>query len=109
MPDRKPIVGGNWKMNTNLASAVALAGDVAAGCRPYLERCDVVVFPQSDYSLLNATLGYTRDSWTATLFVDNLTDELAEIFISNEDDIIKTTPNRPRTIGVRFSYRSDAL
>ena len=36
---------------------------------------------------------------------DFLTDELADLFISNEDDIIKTTPNRPRTIGLRLSYR----
>ena len=28
-----------------------------------------------------------------------------DVFISNEDDILKTTPNRPRTIGMRFSYK----
>ncbi len=32
MSKRTPIVGGNWKMNTTLASARALAADVAAGC-----------------------------------------------------------------------------
>jgi outer membrane receptor protein involved in Fe transport len=42
---------------------------------------------------------------TITVFGENLTDELADLFISNEDDIIKTTPNRPRTFGVRLSYR----
>ena len=30
MADRMPIVGGNWKMNTDLASAVELADDVVA-------------------------------------------------------------------------------
>lgn len=62
-------------------------------------------FPQDDYSIVDATIGYSRDDWTATLFVNNLTDELATLFISNEDDIVKTTPNRPRSVGVRFSYR----
>ncbi|MGI9288514.1 MAG: TonB-dependent receptor domain-containing protein, partial [Pseudomonadales bacterium] len=61
-------------------------------------------FEQDSYSIVDATLGYTRDDWTITLFGDNLTDELADIFISNEDDIIKNTPNRPRTFGLRFSY-----
>ncbi|MBT8078720.1 MAG: TonB-dependent receptor [Gammaproteobacteria bacterium] len=67
------------------------------------------LFMQDDYATFDVNLGYRRDNWSATLFVDNLTDELADLFISNEDDIIKTTPNRPRTIGVRFSYRTDAL
>ncbi len=63
------------------------------------------LFPQDSYNIVDLTMGYRRDSWTATLFVENLTDELATLFISNEDDIIKTTPNRPRTIGLRLSYR----
>ena len=65
------------------------------------------LFPQKDYTTVDATLGYRRDTWTATLFFENLTDELADIFITNEDDIVKTTPNRPRTVGLRFSYRFD--
>ena len=40
-----------------------------------------------------------------TLFGENLTNELADLFISNEDDIIKVTPNRPRTYGLRLSYK----
>ncbi len=61
-------------------------------------------FEQDSYGTFDATLGYTRDDWKVTLFGENLTDELADTFISNDDDIIKTTPNRPRTIGIRFSY-----
>lgn len=62
------------------------------------------LFEQPDYTTIDASVGYARDNWSATLFVENLTDELAVLFVSNEDDIIKTTPNRPRTIGVRFSF-----
>ena len=63
------------------------------------------LFEQDSYTTVDASIGYGRDNWTATLYAENLTDELADLFISNEDDIIKTTPNRPRTVGVRFSYR----
>ena len=57
------------------------------------------------YDTLDLAVGYRRDKWSATLFIENATDELAQVFISNEDDILKTTPNRPRTVGARFSYK----
>ncbi|MCP3904004.1 MAG: triose-phosphate isomerase [Planctomycetes bacterium] len=44
-----PIVGGNWKMNTDLASAVELAEDVVAGCGTMVESCDVAMFPPFPY------------------------------------------------------------
>ena len=62
-------------------------------------------FEMDSYRTWDASLAYVRENWTVTLFGENLTDELADLFISNEDDIIKTTPNRPRTIGLRLSYR----
>jgi triosephosphate isomerase len=48
-PHRKPFVGGNWKMNTDRASASALSREIArlgpdAGC-------DVAVFPPFPYLL----------------------------------------------------------
>src|SRR5262245_37911177 len=46
---RTPIVGGNWKMNTDLASAVELAEGVVAGCAQLVQRCDVVVYPPFPY------------------------------------------------------------
>ncbi len=62
-------------------------------------------FKMDSYGTWDATLGYSRDNWVVTLFGENLTNELADLFISNEDDIIKVTPNRPRTFGLRFSYK----
>ena len=62
-------------------------------------------FQMDSYSTWDASLGYAREDWTVTLFGENLSNELADLFISNEDDIVKTTPNRPRTVGVRLSYR----
>lgn len=49
MPARRPMVGGNWKMNTDLASAVELAEDVAVGCDGLIQDCDVAVFPPFPY------------------------------------------------------------
>ncbi len=47
--ERRSIVGGNWKMNTDLAAAVERADDVVAGCQALLSECDVAVFPPFPY------------------------------------------------------------
>ncbi|GAB5451774.1 MAG: TonB-dependent receptor [Halioglobus sp.] len=54
--------------------------------------------------LLGATAGISDNDWTAELYVENLTDERAEISgnaIFNEPRI---TVARPRTVGLRFTY-----
>lgn len=51
MSDRKPFVGGNWKMNTNQESASALARGVAAACEEVQARVDIAVFPPLPYLL----------------------------------------------------------
>lgn len=48
---RHPIVGGNWKMNTHLVSARALAAAVAKSCEPLATKAEVVVFPPYPYLL----------------------------------------------------------
>src|SRR5262245_55585283 len=59
MNRRTPIVGGNWKMNTDLASAVELADDVVAGCAPLVQNCDVAIFPPFPYlQAVGKTLGH---------------------------------------------------
>jgi triosephosphate isomerase len=42
--NRKPFVGGNWKMNTNRAAATALTREVTAGHADIDARVDVAVF-----------------------------------------------------------------
>ena len=64
-------------------------------------------FQQADYTTLDASFGVFKDNWSATLFVENLTDERAEVFIDNQDYVVRITTNRPRTIGLRFSYDYD--
>lgn len=50
MAERRPIVGGNWKMHTNRQTGRSLAGEVAQGLAG-LETVDVVVFPPFPYLL----------------------------------------------------------
>lgn len=50
MPDRKPFVGGNWKMNTNRSTGADLARGVVDGVLT-LDGVDVAVFPPFPYLL----------------------------------------------------------
>jgi triosephosphate isomerase len=51
MSDRKPFVGGNWKMNTNRTSASDLARGVCDALL-HVDGVDVAVFPPFPYLLL---------------------------------------------------------
>ncbi|MEJ0038089.1 MAG: TonB-dependent receptor [Gammaproteobacteria bacterium] len=63
-------------------------------------------FTPESYSLLNLRVGVRNDRWTAALYVDNATNERAEILIDNSSVAERITRNRPRTVGanVRFSF-----
>ena len=49
MSSRKPIVGGNWKMNLHRADAVALAKALVAGLQGVADKVETVVFPAFPY------------------------------------------------------------
>ena len=54
------------------------------------------------YSLVNVRVGAQRDQWRGELFVENLFDEVADLFCCRLVD--ETAINRPRTIGLRLRY-----
>ncbi|HTY49245.1 MAG TPA: TonB-dependent receptor [Steroidobacteraceae bacterium] len=67
--------------------------------------------PLPAYDLVNARLGLGTDKWTATLFVDNLTDKIAELatnntqFQFNVPQLVRVSTNQPRTFGAEINYR----
>ncbi|KAA1188405.1 TonB-dependent receptor [Pseudohalioglobus sediminis] len=60
-----------------------------------------------DYGLLSASLRVEGDGWHATLYGENLTDEVAELYINSVDIQRLVTVNKPRTFGVSFGMRFD--
>jgi outer membrane receptor protein involved in Fe transport len=64
---------------------------------------------QDAYTLVNLSAGIENDNWTLDLFVNNATDERAQISVyepsypSALDS--RTVTNRPRTIGIRFGQK----
>ena len=61
-------------------------------------------YVQDSYVLANLSFGVTNEEWKAELYIDNLTDESAVLYIDTQQFTPKVVTNRPRTIGFRFSY-----
>jgi iron complex outermembrane receptor protein len=57
--------------------------------------------------MLGVTAGVSNAQWSAELFVDNLTDEAAELSSNFVNDRDRVTLARPLTGGVRFTYNFD--
>jgi iron complex outermembrane receptor protein len=57
-------------------------------------------FEPDAYGLLNMRVGVQNERWTAALYVDNVTDERAQMLIDNSSVTVRITRNRPRTVGL---------
>jgi iron complex outermembrane recepter protein len=62
------------------------------------------------YSITSARVGLGTDRWSATLFVDNLTNKIAELatnntqFQFNVPQLYRVSTNQPRTFGTEINY-----
>ena len=61
-------------------------------------------YVQEAYTLVNFAVGLKTETWGAELFIDNLFDENAQLNVNVIDYTPSVTTNRPRTIGLRFTY-----
>ncbi|MDZ7784116.1 MAG: TonB-dependent receptor [Halioglobus sp.] len=61
---------------------------------------------QPDYGIGDLRLGLDASQWSATLYVENITDETAEQFYNNRWGLRqRVSINRPRTAGIRLRWR----
>ena len=58
----------------------------------------------ASWTMAGLSAGVTSDTWGAELFVDNVTDERAEIARDYINDRERVVYARPRTMGLRFTY-----
>lgn len=56
------------------------------------------------YSIANLAFGFSNGEWNAELYIDNLLDERAQLYIDEQQFTPKVVTNRPRSVGVRFGY-----
>ena len=68
-------------------------------------RSDIIEMNAGDIdssTVINVSTGLSKDDWSLDLYVDNLTDERAEIANNFINDVDRVTVIRPLTVGVRF-------
>jgi iron complex outermembrane recepter protein len=64
-----------------------------------------VAFYNPSYTTYDASFGVSKDAWNVSVYGDNITDTRATIYSSYAEYVKMNTINRPRTIGVKFSYK----
>ena len=68
-------------------------------------RSDIIEINAAEvdsYATLGLRTGLTSDNWSAEFFVDNVTNENAELANNYINDRERVTVMRPRTYGIRF-------
>ncbi len=63
------------------------------------------LFTQPSYTTFEASIGVSRDNWSLTIYGENLGDKRPQLFTSANDGEKRVTTSRPRTIGMRVSYK----
>jgi len=61
-------------------------------------------FPMESYTQVDIAAEVSNGQWRARLFIDNVNDKFGELFVTDEDNILRVRPTRPRTFGVEFGY-----
>tara|TARA_B100000575_G_scaffold150687_1_gene120135 strand:- start:4364 stop:6928 length:2565 start_codon:yes stop_codon:yes gene_type:complete len=62
--------------------------------------------PQDSYAIVDLAYGISMtDNTDIEFFIRNATDERANLYYNDQDDIPRISTNRPRNIGVRIAYR----
>jgi iron complex outermembrane receptor protein len=59
----------------------------------------------SPFTTYDAALGVGKDAWLVQVYGENLTDARAQLFANYSQFYKAITVNRPRTVGLRFSYK----
>jgi outer membrane receptor protein involved in Fe transport len=62
-------------------------------------------YAQDSYRIVDLAWGVQIGSTDVEVFARNITDERAQLYFNDQDDIPRITTNRPRNVGIRLSYK----
>jgi outer membrane receptor protein involved in Fe transport len=65
---------------------------------------NIVAFEQAPFTIYDGSLGVSRAEWSMQVYGQNITDARADLFSNDNQFVPAETINRPRTIGIKFSY-----
>jgi hypothetical protein len=62
-------------------------------------------YDQAAFTTYDAFPGISKDAWTVQLYCENLSDTRANMFTSSSQSVKAMMVNRPRTAGLKLSYK----
>jgi outer membrane receptor protein involved in Fe transport len=71
----------------------------------YSQTGNIVAYVQAPFTQYDAAAGVAKDAWSAQLYGQNLTDTRADLYANSQQFVKAETVSRPRTAGVKFTYR----
>jgi iron complex outermembrane receptor protein len=116
VPEFKANISGRYEFSIGEFGAFAqlvysYTGDSQSSIRP-IQTPDAFRFPgdfrnypQSSYAIANLRAGFGKDGWGVDLFVNNLTDEVADYFVHPRNYEPSTVTNRPLSYGAKLWMR----
>ena len=66
---------------------------------------DSTAYVLAPFTTYDGALGVGKDAWGVQLYTENLTDTRAQLYANYTQWYKAVTVNRPRTLGLRFSYK----
>ncbi len=93
----------NWTLSSGLDAHVMY--NIAYSDESYSDIIRINRDRIDSWTMMGASAGISSESWGLTAYVDNLTDERAELSRNFVNDRQRVTYARPRTAGLRLSYK----
>jgi iron complex outermembrane receptor protein len=94
------MAGGNFTGSSYNQVDTAISGDNVA-----IPTTTLLRYEMPHYLTCDASVGVSKDQWTAQLFGQNLTNSNASTFTSSAQFIKSEVPLRPRVLGLKFGYK----
>jgi iron complex outermembrane receptor protein len=103
-PERQVNVQARYEWQTDSGLRAHIMPHLAHSASSYSDIIRINRDRIAGWTMLGLTAGVTSDTWGAELYIDNLTDERAELSRNFINDRERVSYARPRTMGVRMSY-----
>ena len=103
-PERQANLQARYEWTTDSGLTAHIMPHLAHSASSYSDIIRINRDRIAGWTLMGLTAGVASDTWGAELYIDNLTDERAELARNYINDRERVSYARPRTMGVRMTY-----
>jgi outer membrane receptor protein involved in Fe transport len=101
-PGMQANVAARYEWGMSSGNLGHIQGQLIVSDKSYSDIIEPNKAKQDSYSYANVRAGISNDSWVAEIYIDNITDERAEISNNFVFDKQRVAVIRPTTIGLRY-------